>query len=192
MELPYTQHVLVQYRGSCSQYLLGMEYASTVGMMLMDEVVETNECVSNQADMAIDWAQEALGDCADLDCQLKMKKERVDVLVECVQHLEAEWEGFWGSIVQLKEDNFELWTQMVEMQTMVRELQLWRISMQHGPHNPIIIKDDNEEVADSEEEGEWPDFPEEHHLVEIAEGPWAAALEFASASSILTFKLLFL
>ena len=64
---------------------------------------------------------------------------------------------------------------------MAREFRLFRASFQHGPKNPIVVEDDDEEVADlMADEGEMA-LPEEHQLVPITEDPQDAALEVERA-----------
>ena len=70
---------------------------------------------------------------------------------------------------------------MAELMTEVRGIRVFQTSLQHGPGNPIVIEDDEEEVEDSEigrevEEGEvvWPDLgpiSPAGRLVEIEEDP---------------------
>ena len=140
--------------------LMGMEYAGSVGTMVIDELAEVNERTSN----AIDILQ-----------------DKIRVLEAKVAGLEDKRHSFRREAASLKAANSECILQMAELMTEVRGIRLFQTNMQHGPGNPIVIEDDEEVVEDSEigreaEEGEvvWPDLgpiSPAGRLVEIEEDP---------------------
>ena len=141
--------------------LMGMEYAGSVGTMVIDEVAEVNERTSN----AIDILQ-----------------DKVSRLEAQVASLLDERHSFRREAASLKAANSECILQMAELMTEVRGIRVFQTALQHGPNNPIVIEDDEEEVEDSEigrafEEGEvvWPDLGRGAspvgRLVEIEEDP---------------------
>ena len=140
--------------------LMGMEYAGSVGTMVIDKLAEVNERTSG----AIDILQ-----------------EKIWSLEGKVASLEDEWHSFHREAASLKAANSECILQMAELMTEVRGIRLFQTVMQHGPENPIIVEDDEEVVEDSEaggeaEEGEvvWPDLGRVSpmgRLVEIEEDP---------------------
>ena len=146
--------------------LMAMEYAGSVGTMVIDEVAEVNERTSN----AIDTLQ-----------------DKVSRLEAQVASLLDERHSFRREAASLKAANSECILQMAELMTEVRGIRVFQTALQHGPNNPIVIEDDEEEVEDSEigrafEEGEvedgevvWPDLGRGAspvgRLVEIEEDP---------------------
>ena len=98
-----------------------------------------------------------------------------------VASLEDERHSFRREAASLKAANSECILQMAELMTEVRGIRVFQTSLQHGPGNPIVVEDDEEEVEDSEvgrevEEGEvvWPDLGPVSpvgRLVEIEEDP---------------------
>ena len=139
--------------------LMGMEYAGSVGTMVIDELVEVNERVSGAVDIL---------------------RARIEELEGKVASLEDERHSFCREAASLKAANSECILQMAELMTEVRGIRLFQTVMQHSPGNPIVVEDD-EEVVDSEaggsvEEGEvvWPDLGGVSltgRLVEIEEDP---------------------
>ena len=129
--------------------LMGMEYAGSVGTMVIDEVAEINERTSN----AVDALQ-----------------DKVSRLEAQVASLLDERHSFRREAASLKAANSECILQMAELMTEVRGIRVFQTALQHGPSNPIMIEDDEEKVEDSEigrafeegevEEGEvvWPDL----------------------------------
>ena len=123
---------------------MGMEYAGSVGTMVIDELAEVNERTSG----AIDILQ-----------------EKIQTLEAKVASLENEHHSFRREAASLKAANSECILQMAELMTEVQGMRLFQTVMQHGPGNPIVVKDDEEVVEDLEaggevEEGEvvWPDL----------------------------------
>ena len=139
--------------------LMGMEYARSVGTMVIDELAEVNERTSG----AIDILQ-----------------EKIRTLEAKVASLEDERHSFRREAASLKAANSECILQMAELMTEVCGIWLFQTAMQHGPGNPIVVEDD-EEVEDLEvgreiEEGEvvWPvlgPISPAGRLVEIEEDP---------------------
>ena len=129
--------------------LLSMEYSGAVGTVVMDDLAEVNECLSNWVEVVMDRVQEALADSIDQDNYLKEEKARGDLLVECVHQLKVEREELQGSIRMLEEDSVECWILLAEMQMVAWDFQQFWASLQHGPGNPIIVEDDDEVVEDS-------------------------------------------
>ena len=139
---------------------MGMEYAGSVGTMVIDELAEVNERTSG----AIDILQ-----------------EKIRTLEGKVASLEDERHSFRREAASLKVVNSECILQMAELMTEVRGIRLFQTVMQHGPGNPIVVEDDEEVVEDSEggrdvKEGEvvWLDLGRVSptgRLVEIEEDP---------------------
>ena len=139
---------------------MGMEYAGSVGMMVIDELAEVNERVSGAVDIL---------------------RARIEELEGKVASLEDERHSFRREAASLKAANSECILQMAELMTEVRGIRLFQAVMQHGPGNPIVVEDDEEVVEDSEdgrevEEGEvvWLDLRRVSPtgcLVEIEEDP---------------------
>ena len=140
--------------------LMGMEYAGSVGTMVIDEMAEINDRTSNAVDVL---------------------QDKVSRLEAQVASLLDERHSFRREAASLRAVNSECTLQMAELMTEVRGMRLFHTVMQHGPGNPIVIEDDEEVVEDSEvgrevEEGEvvWPDLgpvSPTGHLVEIEEDP---------------------
>ena len=57
--------------------LMGMEYSGAVGMMVIDELANVNECVSSAMDSLKNKAEELERDGEDMDSRLEVEKERV-------------------------------------------------------------------------------------------------------------------
>ena len=140
--------------------LMGMEYARAVGMMVVDELAEVNERVLGVVDI--------------LRARIKELEGKVAVM-------EDECHSFRREAASLKAANSECILQMAELMTEVRGMRLFQAVMQHGPGNPVVIKD-NEEVVEDSENGE--DFHQDNivfpdigrisptgRLVEIEEDP---------------------
>ena len=165
---PYQRAVLKRGVNRRSEYnevenpnvLMGMEYAGSVGTMVIEELAEVNERTSG----AIDILQ-----------------EKIQTLEGKVASLEAECHSFRREAASLRAVNSECILQMAELMTEVRGIRVFQTSLQHGPGNPIVVEDDDEVVEDSEdgravEEGEvvWPDLRRVSptgRLVEIEEDP---------------------
>ena len=141
--------------------LMGMEYAGSVGTMVIDEVAEINERTSNAVDVL---------------------QDKVARLEAKVASLEDERHSFRREAASLRAVNSECTLQLAALMTEVRGIRLFQATLQHGPGNPIVVEDDEEVVEDSEigrevEEGEvvWPDLGRGlspvGRLVEIEEDP---------------------
>ena len=109
--------------------LMGMEYARSVGTMVVDKLAEVNERVSGAVDIL---------------------RVRIEELEGKVASLEDERHSFRREAASLKAANSECILQMAELMTEVHGMCLFQVVMQHGPGNPVVIEDD-EEVEDSED-----------------------------------------
>ena len=72
------------------EVFMGMEYASAIGTMVIDELVEVNERVASRVDLLSTKMTDLERDGKDLDGCLEAEKERVWELEEQVVHLELE------------------------------------------------------------------------------------------------------
>ena len=146
---------------------LRMEFSSAIGTMLMDEMVDINEAVSNRITVVEDRVQEALRDIIELWLALEEERRRVSVL-------DTEQEVLCRTIANLQQS-------LTAMSAVVRDLLLWWTMIQHGPENLIVIEEDDKSlVADSKveivEERDPPGYWD-HHIVEEEEDLREAALE---------------
>ena len=121
--------------------LMGMEYAGSVGTMVLDELAEVNERVSG----AIDIVDE---------CILE-KREKVTRLEEKVAQLETDHHLLRREVALQKVDVIMLTTLVSELLEEVRGLRRMNPLFQHGPANLIEVRDkeEGEVVEDSEVEG---------------------------------------
>ena len=145
--------------------LMGMEYARSVGTMVVDELAEVNDQVSGVVDIL---------------------KARIEELEAKVVVMEDERHSFCWEAASLKAANSECILQMVELMMEVRGMRLFQVTLQHGLGNPIVVEDDEEEVEDSEVGSDFHQddvvfsdigrlSPGGGLLVEIGDDPWDVA-----------------
>ena len=138
--------------------LMGMEYAGSVGTMVIDELVEVNKRVSGAVDIL---------------------RVRIEELEGKVAVMEDECYSFHREATSLKAANSECMLHMAKLMTEVRGMRLFQAVMQHGPGNPVVVEDDK--VVEDLEAGDVEDgevvFPDiglvslTGRLVEIEEDP---------------------
>lgn len=149
--------------------LLLMEYASSVGTMVVDEVAHVNKRMlravveMRESVNLVNTNYGSLEVCFNKEVQKWRAAERqVDVLKDDSQNLRDEVQNLRGLFN-------DVLFRLADVEAEVRELCLFRVISQHSPGNPIIVEDNNETVANSKDEQQWLAAEESDEKVEIVE-----------------------
>lgn len=131
--------------------LLSMEYALSVGTMIIDEVAHVNEHMlravvevrnsisSNDMDYTLLEVH-----FNDEVCKRREVEATVKVLKEDVQNLRDEVQNLQGLFNNIL-------FRLADVEEEARGFHLFNVAHQHGPTNPIVVDENDETVADSED-----------------------------------------
>ena len=133
-----------------------MEYASAVGGMCLTELASTYDVLESNSLREMDTTrrmievrdvemEEVRDQLRDFDMRVAEVEERVGAAERTHDAFEAFVDGFDPRVFRLERE-------VRELQQQVGELLMFRAVLQHGPGNPVVVDDDEEELEE-------PDFP---------------------------------